>query len=107
MDDDINMTELVQLAQALNESANRGMSREELLAIIDEEWPGPATPRAVDARRHQLFTYIDTNWRQLETLLSCPMRARNPRSCFRCLDIQVAECVITNPKATNRDEEDE
>jgi len=105
--DTLNKTELVQLAQVLSESANRGMSREELIAIIEEEWDGPVQKHNINKSRHRLYEYIDANWKQLEALLSCPMRTRKPRSCFRCLDIQVAECIVTNPQIMKRDEDEQ
>ena len=49
--DTLNKTELVQLAQVLSESANRGMSREELIAIIEDAW------RAVHAANDPAFLF--------------------------------------------------
>ena len=41
---------------------------------------------------------VDRYWSQVESLLGCPLKTREPRACFGCTDIQVAECTILNKK---------
>lgn len=94
--DDFNTSELTVLASNLNANVHRGLPREVLVAIIqgeDVELP----PRRVDSYRHHIFTYVDKYWDQVEPLISCPLKSRHPRSCFRCSDIQVGECTTQNP----------
>jgi hypothetical protein len=93
--DELNTTELAQLASNLNENAHRGLPREVLAQIVmGEELDLPS--RQVDAYRDAIFQFCDSNWKQLEPLLSCPMKTREPRACYTCTDIQVAECTLQN-----------
>lgn len=93
--DELNMTELVEMAWFANPGAHRGLPRSVLIDIIkgaDVDLP----VRQIDVWRGKLFTFCDTHWTQVKPFLSCPMKTRKPNACFNCLDAQVAECTLTN-----------
>ena len=100
--DELNITELLQLAQEENPNAHRGVSRDILVRIINgEEISLP--PRKVDKTRLQIMEYINTYWAQVKPLVQgCPARTQDPRACFQCSDVQVVECALTNPQIFNR-----
>lgn len=102
--DELNNSELAQLAQSMNPLAHRDLPREVLVALIQgEDYDLP--DREVDAYRNRIFLFVDRNWEQVAPLVSCPLKDRDPRSCFTCTDIQVAECVTQNRSTFRFDEE--
>jgi hypothetical protein len=93
--DELNLSELVSLAWAENPNAHRSLGREALINIIvgtTVELPD----RRIDVWRRTIYAFVDAHWRQVEPLLSCPMKSRQPHACFQCPDVQVAECVLVN-----------
>jgi hypothetical protein len=104
--DDLNDSELVHLARMVNPNVHRGVAREDLIALIEEEIECDLPERNVDLARKNLFTMVDKFWSQVESLLSCPLKTRNPRACFGCTDIQVAECSLLNKKLIESVKED-
>lgn len=96
--DDLNDTELVLVAQDVDEQAHRGLGRDALMEIIEAgEAPGLKT-RRVNKTRLRIMQYINDHWKQVEPLLSCPASTKDPRACFQCTDVQVVECAVTNQK---------
>lgn len=93
---DINLTELVLLAQDLDNNAHRGLGRSALIALLEGR-PEPLPTYRVDKYRLRIMTFLDANWERVEPLLKCPARSRDLRACFTCTDIQVAECSLNNP----------
>ena len=93
--DELNLSELVQMAWLVNPGAHRSLPRDTLYAIIqgEEVW---LPERHVDIWRHTIFKFCDMHWQQVNPLLSCPMKSRKPHACFNCPDIQVAECTLVN-----------
>lgn len=96
--DDLNMSELVLVAQDFDEGAHRGMSRGELLEIIEAGGDSNLPMRKVDKVRLRIMQYIIENWNQVSYQISCPAKSQHPRACFSCLDLQVSECAIRNRK---------
>jgi hypothetical protein len=96
--DDLNDSELVHLARMVNPRVHRGIARSDLIALVEEEVGYELPKRGVDQAREDLFEMVNQFWSQVESLLSCPMKTRNPRACFSCTDIQVAECSLLNKK---------
>lgn len=95
--DDMNMTELTQMAFQVNPNVHRSLPRETLCRVVQgEEIVFPR--RNIDGWRRAIFEFVDTNWRQVSPLVTCPMKARQPEACFQCLDIQVAECATENQR---------
>lgn len=93
--DELNMSELVEMASAQNVNVHRGLPRDVLVAIIQgSEFDLPE--RRIDIWRKTIFAFVDTHWKQVSPLLSCPMKARKLHACFQCPDIQVAECTLVN-----------
>lgn len=93
---DLNLTELVELARDTDPNAHRGMGRSALLTVINEGKSNLPVYR-VDKYRLRIMEYLDSNWERVEPLLNCPARSRDPHACFSCTDIQVAECSLNNP----------
>lgn len=94
--EDLNLSELAEMARAIDPNAHRGLSRETLETII-REWIEDSTPqRKIDVWRKKIFELCDSHWDQVAPLLSCPMKTRSPWACFHCPDFQVAECTLLN-----------
>jgi len=95
---DLNLTELVDLARDFEPDAHRGLGRAAILEILTNGKSTTALPSyRVDKYRVRIMQYLDANWERVEPLLNCPARSRDPRACFNCLDVQVAECSLNNP----------
>jgi len=95
--DELNMTELVTVASYTNPRVHHGLSRLVLESIVRGE--DVALPeRNIDIWRATIFTFVDQHWVQCAPLLSCPLKTRDPKSCFQCPDVQVAECTLQNHK---------
>ncbi len=90
-----NLTELVQLAQAFEPEAHRGLGRELLEAIIRGEQI-TLPQRSINKKRLKITSYLDENWEQVGSLVSCPARSREPWACFGCSDVQTASCILDN-----------
>lgn len=104
--EDFNDSEIVMLAQEVDESAHRGVPREVLLQIIEQgssEGVG-LRPRRVNKLRLRIMDFILDNWKQVEPLLSCPARTKDRRACFQCTDIQTIECTVLNQKTLPKKE---
>jgi len=95
---ELNDSELVLLATMVNPRVHRGIPRKVLIALLDDEEVYDLPPREVDDARDDIFQMVDRYWSQVESLISCPMKTRQPRACYGCLDIQVAECSLLNQK---------
>jgi hypothetical protein len=96
--DQMNMSELVELAQETNPEAHRGLSREVLKDIITKApEEGPALPeKKINKHRLRIMNFVLEHWEQVKPMLKCPAGTGDPRACFNCTDIQVMECVATN-----------
>ena len=93
--DDMNHSELVLLAQDQDPEAHRGMSRAKLIKTAEGQH-APLPQRQINKVRLRIMTYIVEHWQQLKPLLDCPAQTEHPRACFRCTDVQVSECALTN-----------
>jgi hypothetical protein len=97
--DEMNDTELVTLAQEVDEHAHKGLGRPALMQIIEAgETEEELRPRKVNKFRLKIMGFILDNWDQVEPLLSCPARTKSPRACYQCTDVQVVECTVLNQK---------
>ena len=96
--DELNDSELVLLAQDHDPGAHRGLGRDVLLAIITGDVESALPERTIDTSRRRIMLYVLDHWNQVKPLLSCPARTASPSACFNCTDIQVVECVVTNPQ---------
>lgn len=94
--DDYNETELAYMARLIDPNATRGYGREALIDIIESGEPMDLDPPMVDEAREDIFAMVDHYWKQVKSLINCPMKARHPRACFKCSDVQVAECTVSN-----------
>lgn len=99
----MNQSELVAFAQEANPNAHRGLDYETLVAIISGH-PVSVPKRRVDKYRDLIFRFVDKHWKQVEPLLSCPMKTRQPTACYRCTDIQAAECTLLNKSTIERNQ---
>jgi hypothetical protein len=93
--DDVNLTELVLLAQDTNPNAHRGLGRDLLEEIaLGKEIELPVTK--LNNTRLTIMGFILEHWTQVKPLLSCPAKTQDPEACFQCTDIQVIECITAN-----------
>jgi len=51
-----------------------------------------------DTWRHGLAGFVLDHWEVVQAQLRCPLRSKDPRSCFGCLDTRVVECLVKNPR---------
>lgn len=97
MFDEVNLSELLLMAQEMNPNAHRGLGREVLARIAsgeDMEVPESRT----DKLRLKIMTFVDAHFDQVEPLVSaCPAKTRSLRACFQCTDVQVLACASDNP----------
>ena len=96
--DQMNMTELTELAKETNPDAHRGLSREVLNQIIlNAPEDGPKLPeKPINKYRLRIMTFVLDHWEQVKPMLTCPAKSGDPRACFGCTDVQVVECVTMN-----------
>lgn len=97
---EVNHTELVQLARAINADVHRGTPREVLEQIVTAA-PGEepeVPPFDVNKYRLRIMEYVNRSWDRVGAFVTCPAMSRDPYQCFGCTDIQVAECFALNPQ---------
>lgn len=97
----LNATELAVEAARLDPAAHRDDGETVLGAVLN----GERLPyeRTIHKIRLRIMAYIIDKWEYVSPLLSCPARSKDPRACFACTDVQVAECVLTNPVMENEE----
>ncbi len=98
MFDKCNHTELYQLCRMRNLPALPSMSREQLAELMFSETQPEVLPHSIDSWRHGLAGFVLSHWHVLQNQISCPLKSKDPMSCFGCLDTQVVSCVVGNPK---------
>lgn len=101
----LNTSELVLNAQDVDENAHRGMERSELIRLITKGSDEPLPTYRPDKYRLRIMEYLNDNWQRVEPLIRCPARSRDPRACFSCTDIQVAECSLSNAFIFKKDDQ--
>lgn len=93
--DELNLSELVAIAREVEPEAHRALGREVLAQII--EGKAVTLPqRTINKKRLLITQYLDANWDQVSSLVSCPAKTRDPWACFGCTDVQAAACVTDN-----------
>lgn len=101
----MNMSELVLLAQEHDENAHRGLSREDLYQLILNPTEETLPVRTVNKYRLTIMSKVLEHWAQVRPLLVCPAATGSRRACFQCTDLQVVECVSTNKHLFEKKEE--
>jgi hypothetical protein len=96
--DKCNHTELYQLCRRLSLPALPNMPREQLTDLLLGEVQQNIPAHPFDSWRHGLAGFVLSHWQVLQNQVSCPLKSKDPLSCFGCLDTQVVSCVIRNPK---------
>lgn len=93
-----NHTELYQICRRRGIRVEPQLSREQLIdAYINDTIYG-TTNNVFDSWRHGLTGFVFDHWRMLEPQLTCPIKSKDPKSCWGCLDLQVVACVEGNHK---------
>jgi hypothetical protein len=86
-----NHTEIYQLCRRKGVDVSPSMSHEQLVnAFLDES---ANHTNVFDSWRHGLTGFVFENWKVLEPQLTCPIRSKDPKSCWGCLDTQVVTCI--------------
>lgn len=96
--DNCNHTELYQLCRARDLPVLPSMPREQLAGLLLGELTPEAQPHTIDSWRHGLAGFVLSHWHVLQNQVTCPLKSKDPLSCFGCLDTQVVSCVVGNPK---------
>ncbi len=103
--DECNDSELMMLAQDVDGEVHRGLGRARLIEIASGA--DSAEPkRQVNRVRYKIMEYVLGHWEQVRPVITCPAKSRDPKSCFMCSDVQVAECVMKNPDVMNYKKEE-
>lgn len=50
----------------------------------------------MDSWRHGLAGFVLDHWTVLQNQILCPLKSKDPRACFGCLDAQVISCLNDN-----------
>jgi hypothetical protein len=95
--DEMNLSELVIAAQDENPNAHRGLGKDLLCRVVMGTYQEELPERKVDKIRLKLMSFVIAHWKQVSPLLSCPAQTGRERACFRCTDVQVADCAFANP----------
>jgi len=89
-----NRTELFQLCVGAGLSPDPSEPREALIGILCGD---PATTREpIDQWRRGLAGFVLDHWDKLEPQITCPLKSKDPQSCWGCPDMQVITCVTQN-----------
>lgn len=93
-----NHTELYQLGRRAGLLVTPSMSREELIAEFTRDTPMPlGITNPMDSWRNGLAGFVMDYWSKLQNQVTCPLKSKDPKSCFGCLDMQVITCITNNP----------
>jgi len=90
-----NHTEMYQLCRRKGLAVDPGMLLSQLVNTFIESKPDPEL-NVFDSWRHGITGFVFKHWKVLEPQLTCPIRSKDPKSCWGCLDTQVAACVSSN-----------
>lgn len=92
-----NETELYQLCRRAGLPIHPSATKEYMInVLIGEEEPNPQE-HPIDSWREGITGFVFEYWQRLEPQLTCPIRSKDPKSCWGCLDTQVMACVVQNP----------
>lgn len=97
---DCNHTELYQLCRARGLKIPPNATREELMVLHfygTNDFNPASLHNEFDSWRHGLAGFVLDHWTRLQNQVTCPLRSKDPLSCFGCLDTQVVTCIIGNP----------
>jgi len=90
--DRCNHTELYQMCRAKSLNVHPSMSIDNLIDVFINAKPS-SEPNVFDSWRSGLTGFVFEYWKILEPQLTCPIRSKDPTSCWGCLDTQVIACV--------------
>lgn len=91
-----NHTELYQLCRRAGLKVSPSMSVEELALVMSGELDDGIRTNEIDSWRHGLTGFVFDHWQVLQPQLTCPIRSKDPNSCWTCTDIQVIACLSAN-----------
>lgn len=91
-----NHTELYQLCRDLGLNVPPEADRQQLMAFHMMGAP-KGTVNTLDGWRNGIAGFVLDHWKVLQNQIMCPLRSKDPKSCFGCLDTQVVACVVSNP----------
>lgn len=90
-----NHTELYQMCRSAGIAVTPSMNLAELKRAFTH---GAMENNTFDSWRHGLTGFVFENWRVLEPQLTCPIKSKDPKSCFGCLDTQVTACLKSSER---------
>jgi hypothetical protein len=93
-----NYTELYQLCRSKGLAVSPSLPRTTLIEVYLAGYTNQPVTNVFDSWRHGLTGFVFDHWKKLEPQLTCPIKSKDPRSCWGCLDAQVIACVEDNAK---------
>ena len=91
--DSCNDTELYQLCVKAGYKVTPTTSRDILEGCLMGEVDGDEEPHQIHPWRHGLTGFVFDHWTMLEPQISCPIKSKDPKSCWGCIDTRVVSCV--------------
>ena len=92
----VNHTEAYQLCRQAGIPCTPSDTRDTLVRYLLADNPTP-TRNPIDSWRHGIAGFVLDHWNMLQPQITCPIKSKDPRACFGCLDTQVMECIVRNP----------
>lgn len=91
--DSCNDTELYQLCLRAGASVSPSTPRGVLESCLTGVQDGDGEPHPIHPWRHGLTGFVMDHWVMLEPQLTCPLKSKDPKSCWGCVDTRVVACV--------------
>ena len=76
-------------------------TKEEMISFLigmGEPPPLEEDEHVIDSWRIGITRFVFEYWARLEPQITCPIKSKDPRSCFGCLDTQAITCVVQTQK---------
>lgn len=97
-----NKTELYQLCRDAGIPVHPGATKDTMIGLLTGELDPGEVEHPIDSWREGLTGFVFEYWKRLEPQLTCPIKSKDPTSCWGCLDTQVMTCVVQNPTNEHR-----
>jgi len=92
----LNHTELYQMCRRAGLVIPPNLPREDMMALLVNDGPDPIMDVPMDNWRRAIARFVLDHWNTLQNQITCPLKSKDPNSCFGCLDTQVMLCIVQN-----------
>lgn len=89
-----NRTELYQICRELELNPMLGATREDLIDLLLHRDKPELYRNVFDTWRTGIAGFVIEHWSVLQNQVRCPLKTKDPESCFGCLDTQVTACIV-------------